>query len=320
MSWNGLYTKIVTHSEDSLILLLLQNLIYNHNSFRNYLVAMADPENFLETLAKALYRREEVHDKVSLYINLIIQLILSQDSLFYRYIHSEINLEEVSWLTEYNCERISLGSLVLLGILRVFRDNVRAEKDDYVHAISTACLYNISEQAICLHDLPAMNFLSLIKGLHNTVNKHHAQSPTSSDYEMSLQLLMLSIDLLAKMLQATYTQNPSLIYAILLHSETFIKLHETYPGHKNITFINEMVSHLIDKIEGEVDSATISNHAKMLNLTTDLEMQYFRGVLMFEYQEEPQKWEEAIIPWLWSKGVASGIRLFKSDSILFYKS
>jgi hypothetical protein len=65
-------------------------------------------------------------------------------------------IASVTWVHEYKLTDISVGSLVLLSLISLFRDNLVHVRDSYVHTICLLCLYNLSEHSFNLHNIASL--------------------------------------------------------------------------------------------------------------------------------------------------------------------
>jgi hypothetical protein len=81
---------------------------------------------------------------------LIILLILSEDDLFNKSIHT-IMIKKLTWYTERSISEISLGGLLVLVVIRTIQFNMTRMRDKYLHTNCLAALANMSSKFHNLH-------------------------------------------------------------------------------------------------------------------------------------------------------------------------
>ncbi|KAM9168334.1 dymeclin-like [Mergus octosetaceus] len=89
---------------------------------------------------------------------LIILLILTEDDGFNRSIH-EVILKNITWYAERVLTEISLGSLLILVVIRTIQYNMTRTRDKYLHTNCLAALANMSAQFRSLHQYAAQRII-----------------------------------------------------------------------------------------------------------------------------------------------------------------
>lgn len=278
---------------------------------------MSESERFLEPISKFLYTETFPSMKTS--ITLIIVLTLTLDKNFMKFINSDIQLQQITWLQNYKIETISLGSCLFLGLLKIYRENLKGSKDEYLHVITSCCIYNLSEQSTGLNEIASMDLLSLIKVIFSKFNKLKSRD---SDSEMTNCVFILNflIGITSKILFATYTSNPFLIYSILHHSVLLHKLKESELSSNNISLICEMIDYLLPKIDDDNIMLIITSYSKTFTFIREPEYSLFNNATSIEFYEEKKRWEECMIPFIWADTLNNSLYLPNKDRILLFKT
>jgi dymeclin len=214
-------------------------------------------------------------------------------------------------------EKISLGSLMMLALLRLMRENVRTGKYDFIHVSTVACLLNTSSSLTGLSELPSMEFLSLIRAL---LSKHSKLlHKNTSELAVFVDLIHLMIEILCKIMSAGLASNPFFIQAVLHHAEVFTKLKHSDLCNSNVVAVCECIENCMKSIDTENVLESVICTSKVYafpqcsyELLTCSE---------FVFVENGKKWEEFAVPYVWmeaTKGIltvpnASRIVLFRHN-------
>ena len=293
MDWEAISKFCLAHLKSLLGLLLFTELLMRNASFYNYILSLSDPETFLEPLLGELYSLSKENCRTSLILVLI--LILSKEKIFIRFINKDIILTQISWLAEYHIEKISLGSLLLLSLTRIFRENLRLGKLDYIHTITIGSLFNISTSLIQIHELPSMEYLQLLKALYNKYSK--LQQKNTSELLVFQDLTQLTLEILCRIMSAGLSNNPFLVQAVLHHAELFTKLKHSEICNNNVNAVCECIEVCMKSLDSDNIQASIMHTSKVYQFPN------VAGEILpckeFVFLEEPVKWEEFIIPYIW---------------------
>ncbi|CAJ1967038.1 unnamed protein product [Sphenostylis stenocarpa] len=154
--------------DDETAVLLLYTLLQGNSTFQEYVLVRADLDTLLMPILEALYnsRRRTANQ---IYMLLIILLILSQDSSFNAGIHKLI-LPTVPWYKERLLLQSSLGSLMIIILIRTVQYNISKLQDVYLH---TTCLATLANMAPHVHHLSAYASMRLVSLFHMLSRKYN---------------------------------------------------------------------------------------------------------------------------------------------------
>ncbi|XP_038130972.1 dymeclin-like [Cyprinodon tularosa] len=177
INFNSLYTALCEQQRSDQATLLLYTLLHQNANMRTYILSRTDMDNLVMPILEILYHVED-RNSHHVYMALIILLILTEDDAFNRSIH-EVVLKNISWYTERSLTEISLGSLLILVVIRTVQFNMTRTRDKYLHTNCLAALANMSAQFRSLHQYAAQRIISLFALLskkHNKVLEQATQS------------------------------------------------------------------------------------------------------------------------------------------------
>ncbi|XP_074021732.1 dymeclin isoform X2 [Numenius arquata] len=158
INFNSLYTALCEQQKSDQATLLLYMLLHQNGNVRTYVLARTDIENLVLPILEILYHVEE-RNSHHVYMALIILLILTEDDGFNRSIH-EVILKNITWYAERVLTEISLGSLLILVVIRTIQYNMTRTRDKYLHTNCLAALANMSAQFRSLHQYAAQRIIS----------------------------------------------------------------------------------------------------------------------------------------------------------------
>ncbi|XP_076768568.1 dymeclin isoform X4 [Arvicanthis niloticus] len=247
INFNSLYTALCEQQTSDQATLLLYTLLHQNSNVRTYMLARTDMENLVLPILEILYHVEE-RNSHHVYMALIILLILTEDDGFNRSIH-EVILKNITWYSERVLTEISLGSLLILVVIRTIQYNMTRTRDKYLHTNCLAALANMSAQFRSLHQYAAQRIISLFSLLskkHNKVLEQATQSlrgPLSSsdvplpDYAQDLSVIEEVIRMMLEIINSCLTNslhhNPNLVYALLYKRDLFEQFR-THPSFQDI--------------------------------------------------------------------------------------
>lgn len=298
------HVKLAEHMDDLPSLRLLVLLMRHNRSFRDFFTTSSEQDRYLPSVCHFLFTCPLHPAPPRLCFLLSLLLVLSQDASFILYLNKDARLGSVPWLTEYQTDNMSLGSLLLLSVLRVFRDNL-GSGSGYLHTLCTAVLYNLGRNSVELHEVTAQTLLQTLVTLWKRSNR-----PNSEPYK---DLLGLYLDLYGNLLQHTYKHNPWLVYMTLHEAETFEEM-------KGTGAVVERAEHLIAHFRGrqEEESLTsVKEAVKVYTLPGDLRLAYLRSVQHFELAGDDSAWELWLLPQIWTQAREERLVRLKVDSLVF---
>ncbi|XP_034458238.1 dymeclin isoform X1 [Hippoglossus hippoglossus] len=338
INFNSLYTALCEQQRSDQATLLLYTLLHQNANMRTYMLSRTDMDNLVLPILEILYHVEE-RNSHHVYMALIILLILTEDDAFNRSIH-EVVLKSVSWYTERSLTDISLGSLLILVVIRTIQFNMTRTRDKYLHTNCLAALANMSAQFRCLHQYAAQRIISLFALLskkHNKVLEQATQSlrgrqadnTALPDYAQDLnvieEVIRMMLEIINSCLCNSLHHNPNLVYALLYKRELFeqFRMHPSFQDIMQnldtvIGFFSQRLEQAGSDLSVERVQEVIMKGAQAL--PSDRLKKF--PELKFKYVEEDQP-EDFFIPYVWSlvfnSGVGvhwspHGIELFSMDS------
>ncbi|XP_077139543.1 dymeclin isoform X1 [Ranitomeya variabilis] len=158
INFNSLYTALCDQQKSDQAMLLLYTLLHQNSNVRTYVLARTDIESLVLPILEILYHVEE-RNSHHVYMSLIILLILTEDDGFNQSIH-EVILKNITWYSERVLTEISLGSLLILVVIRTIQYNMTRTRDKYLHTNCLAALANMSAQFRSLHQYAAQRIIS----------------------------------------------------------------------------------------------------------------------------------------------------------------
>uniref|UniRef100_A0A670YII6 Dymeclin n=1 Tax=Pseudonaja textilis TaxID=8673 RepID=A0A670YII6_PSETE len=326
INFNSLYTTLCEQQNSDHATLLLYTLLHQNSNVRTYMLARTDMENLVLPILEILYHVEE-RNSHHVYMALIILLILTEDDGFNQSIH-EVILKNITWYSERVLTEISLGSLLILVVIRTIQYNMTRTRDKYLHTNCLAALANMSAQFRSLHQYAAQRIISLFSLLskkHNKVLEQATQSLRSSlsaadsplpDYAQDLNVIEEVIRMMLEIINSCLTNslhhNPNLVYALLYKRDLF----EQFRSHPSFQDIMQNIDLVISFFSSRID-----HPGAALSVERVLEIIKQGAValpkarlrkfpeLKFKYVEEEQP-EEFFIPYVWSLVYNSAVALY----------
>uniref|UniRef100_G3PW02 Dymeclin n=1 Tax=Gasterosteus aculeatus aculeatus TaxID=481459 RepID=G3PW02_GASAC len=332
INFNSLYTALCEQQRSDQATLLLYTLLHQNANMRTYMLSRTDMDNLVLPILEILYHVED-RNSHHVYMALIILLILTEDDAFNRSIH-EVVLKNVSWYSERTLTEISLGSLLILVVIRTIQFNMTRTRDKYLHTNCLAALANMSAQFRCLHQYA---FVCFVSKKHNKVLEQATQSlrgrqgenAALPDYAQDLnvieEVIRMMLEIINSCLCSSLHHNPNLVYALLYKRELFEQFR-THPSFQDIMQnLDTVIGFFSQRLEQAGSDLSVERVQEVIMkgaqaLPTDRLKKF--PELKFKYVEEDQP-EDFFIPYVWSlvfnSGVGlhwspHGIELFSMDS------
>ncbi|XP_037981758.1 dymeclin isoform X7 [Motacilla alba alba] len=344
INFNSLYTALCDQQKSDQATLLLYMLLHQNSNMRTYVLARTDIENLVLPILEILYHVEE-RNSHHVYMALIILLILTEDDGFNRSIH-EVILKNITWYAERVLTEISLGSLLILVVIRTIQYNMTRTRDKYLHTNCLAALANMSAQFRSLHQYAAQRIISLFSLLskkHNKVLEQATQSLRGSlgsndsplpDYhfwEMSdclhfsetklrhaqdlnviEEVIRMMLEIINSCLTNSLHHNPNLVYALLYKRDLFEQFR-THPSFQdimqNIDLVISFFSSRLEQAGAELSVERVLEIIKQGAVALPKDRLRKFPELKFKYVEEEQP-EEFFIPYVWSLVYNSAVALY----------
>ncbi|XP_039946311.1 dymeclin isoform X5 [Hirundo rustica] len=326
INFNSLYTALCEQQKSDQATLLLYMLLHQNSNVRTYVLARTDIENLVLPILEILYHVEE-RNSHHVYMALIILLILTEDDGFNRSIH-EVILKNITWYAERVLTEISLGSLLILVVIRTIQYNMTRTRDKYLHTNCLAALANMSAQFRSLHQYAAQRIISLFSLLskkHNKVLEQATQSLRGSlgsndsplpDYAQDLNVIEEVIRMMLEIINSCLTNslhhNPNLVYALLYKRDLFEQFR-THPSFQdimqNIDLVISFFSCRLEQAGAELSVERVLEIIKQGAVALPKDRLRKFPELKFKYVEEEQP-EEFFIPYVWSLVYNSAVALY----------
>ncbi|XP_069483055.1 dymeclin isoform X2 [Ambystoma mexicanum] len=326
INFNSLYTALYEQQKSDQATLLLYTLLHQNSNVRTYMLARTDMENLVLPILEILYHVEE-RNSHHVYMALIILLILTEDDGFNRSIH-EVILKNITWYSERVLTEISLGSLLILVVIRTIQYNMTRTRDKYLHTNCLAALANMSAQFRSLHQYAAQRIISLFALLskkHNKVLEQATQSLRGTlgsddsplpDYAQDLNVIEEVIRMMLEIINSCLTNslhhNPNLVYALLYKRELFEQFR-SHPSFQDIMQnIDLVIGFFTTRLEQTGSDLSVERVLEVIKqgavaLPKDRLKKF--PELKFKYVEEEQP-EEFFIPYVWSLVYNFGVGLY----------
>ncbi|VDO96253.1 unnamed protein product [Soboliphyme baturini] len=325
LNYPALYEKLCASSCESMPLLLLYFLLHKNIGFRNFLLSRVDIENLVLPLLNILYDScTETVDAFGchhLYIALIIMLILSEDDFFCKIVH-EISLKSVPWYSE-RPKDMSLGSLVILVLVKNVQHNMSRRRDRYLQTNCLAALANMSAYFKNLPPFVCQKFM----GLLDVLSKRHARLldhvQLSAEYDLSqaqeiqdVAALEEAMRMLLEIFNCTLTYSMAhsahLIYA-MLYEKSLFEGFQQHPMFQDLIWNIIMVKmdfSFSGVIVQEIQKGAIQWPSDRLKKFPELKFKYI----------EDKNTDEFFIPYIWSLIFKDGGFYFDPAKIKLFTS
>lgn len=300
---------------DTLVVPLLRTLYFS-SSLRHFTGnTVSSPKNHTALSA----RNCPFRSPSQLYLNLILLLLFSQDTSFGPDVFRRVIVTSVPWYRERNLKEITLGSLLVLTVLRSISFNLNRLQDAFLLSNCCAVLMNLSPHVVQLHEYTAMRLVSVtissIKKYSTLVarNGDGAQdeedltSPLGMYSEVSRTLLGLLRHCLSP---KNLDKNLNLVYALVYNQTEFKELvgKVTLKSLKADMVRVEKVIRTADQIVHDDGTArTASKALSVLESNMDklkeVSEKNQEADFTFSYEEEADP-EIFFVPYVWEVAVS----------------
>ncbi|KAJ0966427.1 hypothetical protein J5N97_027565 [Dioscorea zingiberensis] len=323
--------------------LLLYSLVHGNSDFMEYVLVRTDLDTLLMPILETLYNASR-RTPNQIYMLLIVLLILSQDSSFNASIHKLI-LQSVPWYQERLLHKTSLGSLMVVILIRTVKYNLSKLRDVYLHTNCLAILANMaphvhrlsayaSQRLVSLFDMLSRKYTKLADLRDDRVLKimpdQFEGDNTKEDMNDMLQspelhiytdFLRIVLEIFNAILTYALPRNPEVVYAIMHRQELFQPL-------KNHPRFNELIENIytvLDFFNSRMDMQQMEGEwsvDKVLQVII-INCRSWRGEgmkmfnqLRFTYEQENHP-EEFFTPYVWRLVVFKSFS-FNPDAIALF--
>ncbi|KAL5712454.1 hypothetical protein ACHQM5_014691 [Ranunculus cassubicifolius] len=320
LSFASLFDTLGQHLADESSVLLLYSLVHGNSDFLEYVLVRTDLDTLLIPILETLYNASR-RTSNQIYMLLIILLILSQDSSFNASIHKLI-LPSVPWYTERLLHNTSLGSLMVVILIRTVKYNLSQLRDVYLHTNCLATLANMaphvhklsayaSQRLVSLFDMLARKYSKLaeqknekmLQNKANSVDGDSLMEDMSAELHIYTDFLRIVLEILNAILSYALPRNPEVVYAIMHREEVFLP----FKNHPRFNELLENIYSVLDFFNSRMDAQSTEGEwsvEKVLQVIT-INCRSWRGdgmkmftQLRFTYEQENRP-EEFFIPYVW---------------------
>uniref|UniRef100_A0AAZ3QZV4 Dymeclin n=1 Tax=Oncorhynchus tshawytscha TaxID=74940 RepID=A0AAZ3QZV4_ONCTS len=301
INFNSLYTALCEQQRSDQATLILYTLLHQNTNMRTYMLSRTDMENLVMPILKVLYHVED-RNSHHVYMALIILLILTEEDTFNRSIH-EVVLKNITWYSERSLTEISLGSLLILVVIRTIQSS---QWNSSLFALLSKKHNKILEQAT-----------QSLRGLR--------RADYAQDLNVIEEVIRMMLEIINSCLSNSLHHNPNLVYALLYKRELFEQFR-THPSFQDIMQnLDTVIGFFSQRLEAAGTDLSVERVQEVIMkgaqaLPKDRLKKF--PELKFRYVEEDQP-EDFFIPYVWSlvfnSGVGlnwspTGIELFSMDS------
>lgn len=320
LSFASLFDALGTCLKDESSVLLLYSLVHGNCDFQEYVLVRTDLDTLLMPILEMLYNASRKTSN-QIYMLLIILLILSQDSTFNASVHKLV-LPSVPWYQERLMHQTSLGSLMVVVLIRTIKYNLSKLRDVYLHTNCLAILANMgphahrlnayaSQRLVSLFDMLSRKYAKLaelkndkaLKVMSDQMEADIISDDTSTELHIYTDFLRIVLEIINAILTYALPRNPEVVYAILHRQEVF----QPFKNHPRFNELLENIYTVLDFFNSRMDMQKLDGEwsvDKVLELINK-NCRSWRGEgmkmftqLRFTYEQESHP-EEFFIPYAW---------------------
>ncbi|KAL6845239.1 hypothetical protein ACP4OV_024734 [Aristida adscensionis] len=327
LSFASLYDALGTCLNDESSVLLLYSLVHGNCDFQEYVLVRTDMDTLLMPILEMLYNASRKTSN-QIYMLLIILLILSQDSTFNASVHKLV-LPSVPWYLERLMHQTSLGSLMVVILIRTIKYNLSKLRDVYLHTNCLAILANMaphmhrlsayaSQRLVSLFDMLSRKYAKLaelkndkaLKVISDQIEADSISDDTSTELHIYTDFLRIVLEIINAILTYALPRNPEVVYAILHRQEVF----QPFKNHPRFNELLENIYTVLDFFNSRIDMQQLDGEwsvdkvLEVINKTC----RSWRGEgmkmftqLRFTYEQESHP-EEFFIPYAWRLVLSRG--------------
>ncbi|KAK6914000.1 hypothetical protein RJ641_021321 [Dillenia turbinata] len=324
----ALFDTLGLYLADETAVLLLYSMVHGNSDFLEYVLVRTDLDTLLMPILETLYNASKKTSN-QIYMLLIILLILSQDSSFNATIHKLI-LPTVPWYQERRLHQTSLGSLMVIILIRTVKYNLSKLRvrllacvlDIYLHTNCLATLANMaphvhhlsayaSQRLVSLFDMLSRKYTKLAElrndKMHmakvNPIEGDSFAEDTSTELHIYTDFLRIVLEILNAILTYALPRNPEVVYAIMHRQEVF----QPFKNHPRFNELLENLFTVLDFFNSRMDAQGVEGGLsveKVLQVII-INCRSWRGEgmkmftqLRFTYEQESHP-EEFFTPYVW---------------------
>ncbi|KAL8481656.1 hypothetical protein ACS0TY_027966 [Phlomoides rotata] len=315
--------------------LLLYSLVHGNSDFLEYVLVRTDIDTLLMPMLETLYNAPS-RTSNHIYMVLVIFLILSQDSTFNATLH-KLMIPSVPWYKERFLNQTSLGSLMVIILIRTVKYNLSKLRDMYLHTNCLATLANMaphvhrlsayaSQRLVSLFDMLSRKYNKLAEIKNDKMNTTNGDlrgdslpEDPSAELHVYTDFLRLVLEIINAILTYTLPRNPEVVYAIMHRQEVFLP----FKNHPRFNELLENIYTVLDFFNSRIDAQKLDGEwsvEKVLQFIIECSRSW-RGEGMkifmqirFTYEQESHP-EEFFIPYVWQLVLSHSGFTFNPSSI-----
>lgn len=340
--FTALYDTLGLCLTDECSVLLLYSLVHRNSAFLEYVLVRTDLDTLLMPLLEMLYDAPRKSTK-QIYMLLIILLILSQDSSFNASMHKLV-LPGVPWFKERLLTQTTLGSLMIVILIRTVKYNLATLRDVYLHTNCLATLSNMAPHVHKLNAYAAQRLVSLFDMLSrkyikladasavdksssakvSSVEELETAENVSTELHIYTDFLRIVLEIINAILTYALPRNPEVVYALLHRQELFQPFRDHLRFNELIENIFTVLSFFNMRLDAQNDEGewSVENVLQVIIANT----RSWRGEgmkmftqLQFTYEEELCP-EEFFVPYVWQLVVSRSGIAWDNDTITLFPS
>ncbi|KAL3801110.1 hypothetical protein HJC23_002403 [Cyclotella cryptica] len=310
---------------DTLVVPLLRTLYFSSKLSHE----TGDPSRFITLSDKDRPFRAQSQ----LYVILILLLIFSQDPSFGRDSFRRVSIPKVKWYKERHVKEVSLGSMIILVLIKAITFNLNRLQDEFLLSNCCAVLLNLSPHIVNIHAYVASRLVSVtvscFKRYATLLSENNGEAEVEGDLSSPLGMHGETLRTLLQLIKHSIRpkcvdNNLQLVYAILLEEVSFQKICDFAPLQSlDTTSIIALIKKADHIIQGSGSGASAEEIMKVMKSSTEWKtyleaMPRTRtnsfdsfssdasdlGNLTFTYEEESDP-EIFFVPYIWDVIVGS---------------
>ncbi|XP_043692031.1 dymeclin-like isoform X2 [Telopea speciosissima] len=265
----------------------------------------------------------------------------NSDFLEYVLVRTDLDtliLPSVPWYQERLLHNTSLGSLMVIILIRTVKYNLSKMRDVYLHTNCLATLANMaphvhrlsayaSQRLVSLFDMLSRKYTKLaelrnddmLMNKANSVDGGNVTEDVSTELHIYTDFLRIVLEIINAILTYALPRNPEVVYAIMHRQEVF----QPFKNHPRFNELLENIYTVLDFFNSRMDAQRMDGEwsvEKVLQVII-INCRSWRGEgmkmfnqLRFTYEQENHP-EEFFIPYVWQLNLSRSCFSFKPSAI-----
>ena len=289
--------------------LVLYSLLHECPAFRHWVSLRSDGDALVLPLLQALYEAGKGQTRQS-YVILTVLLMLTQDPGFAADVQALV-VRKAAFYRECPLAGVSVGTLVVVVLVRAVRRNLAGGRDLYMHTNCLATLANLAPHLQGLSGYACQRLFSLFGSLSRVYLKHLESATGGAPSEEARRNAAIFEDFLRTLLEVfnvlilrRLTSNPHFVYG-LLHAQAAF---EPLQGLPQFQHLMENVNTALDffnlRLDGLISSGAATTSEVMLHaVEAECSAWHTKGLREiqdphFTYEQEDNA-QDFFVPYVW---------------------